>query len=310
MDDGYVVVIGSAGIDIKARPEGDLNPGSPNLGLVRNNIGGVARNIAENLARLEVQTVLLTALGDDVEGRRVINHCETEGINCSSVKTVEDGRTGTYVALLRPDGDLNVAISDFEIMEAIDSDYIRSQESLLADSDMVVIDATLSESALKTLFELAEQYSLRVCADPTTPMLAGRLCPYIDQLYLIVPNAAETTALCGLENPANDLDTGINAARRLVSLGAYIAVVTLGSQGLAYADGGGGGVIRAVHTHVVDSTGAGDALTGAVIFGLLNDVPLDEAMRLGVTAAALTLGSPDTVLPNLSQELLYDELVI
>jgi len=310
MDEGYVLVIGSAGLDVKGRPAGDLKPGTSNLGQVRNSVGGVARNIAENLARLEVETVLLTAIGDDVEGKRVLEQCQSNEIDCSHVRIMSGARTGTYLALLKPDGDLDVAISDFEIMEHVDSDYLRSHEQLLADADMVVIDATLSESALKTLFELADQYSVRVCADPTTPMLAGKLCPYISQLHLVVPNAAETTALCGLTNPAHDRDTAINAARHLVSMGAYIAVVTLGDQGLAYADGSSAGYIRAVHTHVVDASGAGDALTGAVIFGLLNDVPLDEAMRLGVTAASLTLQSDETVLPNLSQELLYDELVI
>lgn len=310
MDDGYVLVIGSAGVDVKGRPAGTLRQGTSNPGQVRNSVGGVARNIAENLARLEVDTVLLTAVGDDVEGRRVLENCEANGIDCAHVQIIEGARTGTYLALLTTEGDLDVAIGDFDIMEYVDSDYLREHERLLAEAEMIVIDATLSEETLATLFELADQYNVRVCADPTTPALTTRLCPYINQLHLIVPNAAETTALCGLDNAARDRETAIDAARKLVSLGAYIAVVTLGDQGLAYADGSGGGYIRAIHTHVVDATGAGDALTGAVIFGLLNDVPLDEAMRLGVTAAALTLQSSETVLPNLSQELLYDELVI
>lgn len=310
MDDGYVLVVGSAGVDVKGRPTGGLRPGTSNPGQVRNSVGGVARNIAENLARLEVDTVLLTAVGNDVEGRRVLENCEANGIDCDHVRIIDAARTGTYLALLKPDGDLDVAIGDFDIMQYVDSDYVLENERLLAEADMIVIDATLSEDTLATLFALADRHDVRVCADPTTPALTSRLCPYISQLHLIVPNAAETTALCGLDNPARDRESALEAARKLVMIGAYIAVVTLGDQGLAYADGSGGGFIRAIHTHVVDATGAGDALTGAVIFGLLNDVPLDEAMRLGVTAAALTLQSPETVLPNLSQELLYDELVI
>jgi pseudouridine kinase len=310
MDEGYVLVIGSAGLDVKGRRLGELKPQTSNPGQVRNSVGGVARNIAENLARLEVPTVLLTAVGDDTQGKRVLDQSETNGVDCSHVRVLEGARTGTYLAILNPDGDLDVAIGDFEIMQFIDRDYLLEHENLFADATMVVIDATLAVTALATVFELANKYDVPICADPTTPTLAIRLCPYINQLHLIVPNAAETHALCGLEHPATDRDSAIEAARRLVSLGAHIAVVTLGDQGLAYADGSGAGFIRAIHTHVVDSTGAGDALTGAVIFGLLNDVPLDEAMRLGVTAASLTLQSAETVLPNLSQELLYDELVI
>ncbi|MBI5671101.1 MAG: carbohydrate kinase family protein [Chloroflexi bacterium] len=311
MDEGYVLVIGSAGIDVKGRALAEeLRWGASNLGRVRNSVGGVARNIAENLARLEVDTFLLTAVGDDVEGQRVLHHCEAHGINCASVRMVEGARTGTYLALLKPSGELLVALGDFEVMRFVDSDYLRQHEALLADADMVVIDATLSEEALATLFELAERHHVRVCADPTTPMLASRLCPYIPQLHVVTPNASETAALCGLVGEVHDHESAINAARQLVAMGAYIAVVTMGDKGLAYADGSGGGFIRAVHTNVVDSTGAGDALTGAVIFGLLNEVPLDEAMRLGVTAASLTLQTTETVLPNLSQELLYDQLAI
>lgn len=311
MEDGYVLVIGSSGLDIKGRfAQDEIRWETANLGRVRNAVGGVARNIAENLARLEIPTVLLTAVGDDVEGRRVLEHNQARGIDCTSVRVVSGARTSTYLALLKPDGDVMVAISDFDIMQWVDVEYLRAQEDLLADADMVVIDATLSPEALATIFELADKHHVRICADPTTPSLAGRLCPYIPQLHLVVPNAAETAALCGLANPAHDRDSAISAARQLVSLGAYIAVVTLGPQGLAYADGSGAGFIRAIHTNVVDATGAGDALSGAVIFGLLNDVPLDEAMRLGVTAASLTLQTTETVVPELTQELLYDRLMV
>jgi pseudouridine kinase len=309
-DDSYVVVIGSAGIDVKGRLSGEVQWGTSNLGVVRNSVGGVARNIAENLARLEVETILLTVVGDDAEGKRVLEQTTANGVDCSHTLVIPEARTGAYLALLEPNGELKVSIGDFELMKSIDSDYLRRHEEIIAEADMLVIDATLTPEALATAFDLADRYSVRVCADPTTPGLAGKLCAYIPQLHLIVPNANETTALCGLENPARDRETAIAAARHLVTMGAYIAAVTLGDQGLAYADSGGGGYIPAVHTQVVDSTGAGDAFTAAVIFGLLNEVPVDEAMRLGVTAASLTLTTPETVLPNLSQELLYDQLVI
>ncbi len=306
MDEGYVLVIGSACVDVKGRPSGERST----FGQVRNGVGGVARNIAENLARLEVPTILLTALGDDVEGQRVRDQCEASGIDCSHVRIVEGGRTSTLMALLKPDGELDTTLMDIEIMEWVDSDYLRGHERLIAEADMVVIDATLPESTLETLFELTDMHNVRVCADPTSPALAGRLCRYISSMHLIVPNAAETQVLCGLAEAASDRQTAIDVARQLVSQGAYIAVVTMGEKGLAYADGSGAGYIPAIHTHVTDPTGAGDAFTGAVIFGLLNDVPVDEAMRLGVTAASLTLQTYATVIPDLSQEMLYDELVI
>jgi pseudouridine kinase len=86
-------------------------------------------------------------------------------------------------------------------------------------------------------------------------------------------------------------------------------MITLAEFGVAYAATEGSGHIPAVKTDIVDPTGAGDALLATVVFGLLNDIPLDEAVRLGVTAAALTLRTRDSVVPDLSLERLYDQLV-
>lgn len=309
MEDGYVLVIGSAGIDVKASPEADYQWGNPTLGSVRNAVGGVARNIAENLARLEVTTVLLTAVGMDGPGRRVLRVCEKAGIDCQQIRRVRGGHTSNTVTMLNSANEVQIAVRDIQIIEqTLTPAVIDASEALIADALMLVIDATLSEAALERVFALADKHDVRVAADPTAPNVAGRLCQYIDQLYLVTPNAHETHALCSI-SPASDRETALEAARTLVTLGAEIAVVTLGAQGLAYADAGGGGYLRAINTEVVDTTGAGDAFTGAVIFGLLNNVPVDEAMRLGITAASLTLQSSRTVLATLSQELLYSKLM-
>lgn len=310
MSEGYVLVVGSAAADIQGRPDHELEWEATNPGRVRSSIGGVARNIAENLARLEVETVLLSAVGRDTAGRFALRKCAAAGIHVDHVRVLPGAATASLFTVMRPDGEPMVTITDYRIVDHVDADYLRSHEALFASAQMVVIDATLSEAALAVVFELAARYQVRVSGDPTSPALAGRFCRYIDQIYMMSPNAAETTVLCGLENPAHDRETAINAARHLVTLGAQIAVVTVGEKGLAYAEGSGGGFIPAINTRVVNPTGAGDAFTGAAIFGLLNDVPVDEAMRLGVTAASLTLQSQHNVVPTLTQELLYDQLAI
>ena len=310
MDGEYVLVVGSALLDVKGKAEYPLKVGTRQFGHVHSSVSGVARNIAENLARLEVETVLLSAIADDDMGQLLITQSENSDIDCSHVLRVEGARTATSMTIETEAGEVLSMIDDYSIMEYLDSDYLLEHESLFEHASLIVIDATLNEETLDTLFELATRYKVKVCADPTSPLLAERLCNYIPNLYLVVPNASETVALCALDKPATDRDSAIKTAQRLVNMGAEIAVVTLGDQGLAYADHSGGGFIRAIHTEVVDTSGAGDAFTGAVIFGLMNDVPVDEAMRLGITAASLTLASEETVLPTLTQELLYDGLLV
>ena len=307
MDGEFVLVVGSAVLEISGKTIDLLRPGMRQYGHIHTAVSGVARNIAENLARLDIDTVLLSAIADDDIGQHLITHSTTAGIDCSHVLRVSGARTATSMLLYQSE-DNCTRVDDLSIADALDSDYLLEHEPLFESAALAVIDASLSEEALDTLFELAARYQVRVCADPTSPLMAGRLRRYIPNLYLIVPNASETAALCSLDEPAAERDSATGAAQKLVNLGANIAVVTLGEHGLAYADSSGGGYIRAIHTEVVDTSGAGDAFSGAVIFGILNDVPIDEAMRLGVTAASLTLESEDTVLQSLSQELLYDEL--
>jgi pseudouridine kinase len=308
--EGHVLVIGSAGIDVRGRPDTALQHSTVTPGYIRFSLGGVARNIAENLARLEVPTVLLTAVGDDSNGQVVLDRCSAAGIDCSHIPRIPDMQTGGSMTLMTEANDVDTGIYDYTIVEHITRDFLTGHTSLFANASMAAIDATLSVSALATIFQLADRYDVPVCADPTSALLSGKLCDFLPRLYMIAPNSAETAALCGLTQSAHDVEGAIQDARRLVTQGVDIAIITLAEQGLAYADSSGSGHIPAIHTHIVDTTGAGDALTAGVIFGLLNGVPLDEALRLGVSAATLTLRSRESVVPELSQELLYDELVI
>lgn len=306
----HVLVVGTAGVDIKGRPDSSLISRVSTSGRIRSSVGGVARNIAENLARLEVPTILLSAVGDDSPGQRVLARCSEAGMDVSRVLVCPDERTGHYMAVLTVEGQLDLAISDYKITQRVDPDYLLANEDAFADASIIVIDANLEDAALTTLFDLARKYRVPVCADPTAPALAGRLKPYLSRIHLITPNLSEATILYGKPLPERDLDTVLHMAQEMLESGVKIAVVTLGMNGLVYASGADRGHISAIRTQIRDETGAGDALTAGVIFGLLNEVPLDEALRLGVSAASLTLQSRETVLTNLSQELLYDQLVI
>lgn len=308
--DRPVLVIGAAGIDVKGRASESLQMGTSTLGVVQNSLGGVARNIAENLARLEVSTILLSAVGQDASGDMLIRRTAEAGVDTSYMLRLPDIHTGSYVAILEASGQLAMAVSEYDIVDAISAGYIYQNRRLLADASMIVIDANLSDRTLTTIFRLAERYGIPVCADPTSPALAIKLIPYLHSLYMASPNAAEAAILCGAEQPPSTSHAAIRTAQRLVGQGLDVAIVTLAEMGLAYADGSSAGHIAALNTPVIDPTGVGDALTAAVIFGLLNEMPLDEAMRLGVSAASLTLRTRETVVPDLSLDRLYNELVV
>ncbi|KPV51467.1 ribokinase, partial [Kouleothrix aurantiaca] len=149
---------------------------------------------------------------------------------------------------------------------------------------------------------------VRVALEPVAYAPALRYRELVGQFFLVTPNAVEAQALTGL--PVGTTDQGALAAKQLVSLGVSIAIITLGEAGLVYATANASGYVPAISVEIIDPTGAGDALAGAVIYALLNDIPVDEAVRLGVSAATLTLESIDTVRQDLSLESLYAQLVI
>lgn len=302
-----VLVIGAAGLDIKGRSTGQLNSGTSNAGRVRRSLGGVARNVAENLARLDVNVKLLTAVGDDPAGEQIMEQAATCGIDTSPSIVVEGGRTGAYLAVLDDVGNLSVAIDDMSIVEAITPRYVSDRRRLFAEASMLVIDANLMPDTLSTIFSLAARHKLRVCADPTSNALADRLCPHLRHLHLVAPNVTEAALLTDLP-PAHTQDEALDVARHLVSLGVDFAILTLGEQGSAYATSDESGLLPAMRVPIVDPSGAGDALTAATIFATLNDIPTDEAVRLGIAAAALTLQSKETVHPELSLDKLYEQL--
>jgi pseudouridine kinase len=120
----------------------------------------------------------------------------------------------------------------------------------------------------------------------------------------------EAQVLSGIAIVPNDPESALAGAKRLVGMGVGVAIIALAEHGVIYADTETAGHIPAIQTPVTDPTGAGDAMTAAIIFGLLEGIPLDETVRLGVAAASLTLRTPDTVRADLSVDLLYDELGI
>jgi pseudouridine kinase len=305
-----VLVIGAAGIDIIGRLQGPLDAGTSNPARIRTSFGGTARNVAENLARLGQPVQLLSVIGGDQVGQQLLRHTEQAGVIVSGVQVAAKLPTGSYLAVIDTQGQMNFGLDDMRVLEQITPDYLKDQKDLFKSASMLFLDANLLPETLATALALAAEAGLPVCADPTSTSLATRLAPHLNQLFLLSPNVREAGVYLDHDIDPRDSQAGVMAAKDLVSLGLQFAIVTLSEFGLAYASAEGSGHIPAIKTEIVDPTGGGDALNAAVMIALLNDIPADEAVRLGLSAASLTLRRRGSVREDLSLELLYDQLVI
>jgi pseudouridine kinase len=311
----FVLVIGAMAFDAKGKPEGALAPGTSTPGTVRLSVGGVARNIAENLARLGTHVVLMSAVGDDAVGHLLLDATTKSGVDTTEVIVSTDHRTGAYIAVLDRTGVPAHAIDDVAVIETLTPQLIYRKRRLFRDAAMVVIDSNVPSDTMSSAFRMAKRYERPVCIDPVSASLAPRVRPHLPDIYLMAPNLQEAAAVAGSGWQEDDLNRdALNEAQRLamrlVDMDVEIAIITMAEMGLYYATSDENGRVPALERDIIDLTGAGDALTAAVIFGLLNEIPISEAVRLGVSAAALTIQCPETVCPHLSLERLYDELVI
>lgn len=306
----HVLVIGAMLLDTKGKPTAGLEPGTSNPAHIRHVRGGTARNVAENLGRLGADVALFSAVGDDYTGQQLIAQTAEAGVNVDFVQVIPDCNTGSYIALLDPDGSLSVALDDVQVMEQITPGLLYRNRSLFRDARMIMIDGSLNAATMETAARLARQYEVPLCADPSSSRLAHRLRPLLSELHLVVPNEVEAAALSQVDFPGFDPDASLEIAQLLTRAGVRTVIVTLSDFGLVYATSDETGYIPARYSRVVDTTGTGDAVTAAIIFGMINDLPVVESIRLGAAAASLTLQTSDTVVPNLSLDMLYDHLIV
>ena len=301
-----IVVIGAASLDIKGQLRGEFLQGTSNAATIRISAGGVARNMAENLVRLGVPAALIAAVCEDDFGRAIIQQTEATGVDVSGVMTTCGQRSAAYIGIIGPNAELIAGLDDSAAARVISPEWIELHAERLRNAPMVAIDANLSRATADYVLDLCEKASVPVALEPVAFGLATRFRDRVGRFALVTPNALEAEALSGL--PVTDVATATKAAQHLVTLGTDMAVITLAHEGVVYATGSEVGHIPAMSTDVVDATGAGAALAAATIYGLANDIPVAESVRLGVIAATVTLRSHETVAPEISLEYLYAQL--
>lgn len=294
-----VIVIGGANVDIKGRARGAYVAGTSNPGEVMVSAGGVGRNIAENLARLGVSVSLVTALGDDANGRMLHQACAEAGVDLAMALTAE-APTGSYLAVLDETGELVSAINDMRAMAALTPAHLDRWSSRLSEADMLVADCNLSEDCLAWLCRLSSERGVRLLIEPVSVPKARKLLTFgrAAPVFAITPNAQQLAALTGAE--------GEEGVARLHALGFANVVLHRGGAGALASDGAAVVAIDPVSVAAIaDVTGAGDAAVAGLVCGLLEGRPLAEAARLGQCAAAIKLSSSQSVASGLSRDSLF-----
>jgi len=274
---GGVVVIGGANIDLRGRPGGVVlerhtsNPGKINVGS-----GGVGRNIAHNLALLNVPVTLLSAVGDDGEGIRILEETGKDGVKMEQMIISGEHPTGIYLAILDSGGEMEAAVSDMKILEEITVEYLRSKAYLIKESKIVVMDTNIPEESIEYVVGLCNEVKVPLLIEPVSVEKAKKLRGVLDGsgkgrgsegeseresgsesecesgrwvVDYITPSENELKSILGAEieegrdfNLDMDIDLNIvKAAEELKGKGVKNVIVTLGKRGIYVSCSGTGG---------------------------------------------------------------------
>ena len=291
-DASFVTVVGGANIDIHGRSTRALRPNDSNPGTVCISAGGVARNIAENLVRLGVDCRLITAVGDDHNGRKLMRLTSEAGIDTQYVQEIASAQTSTYLSVIDASGDMAVAIADMDIIDQLTPARLRPCQSMLRQSSLIVLDTNLPDSTLAWLArEFAEQ---TLFVDTVSTAKAPRIKKHLGFIHTLKTSAIEAEALTGLE--AKTTPQLEDVASQLHAAGVERVFVTRGSLGVFYSTADEQGTFNLSQKNLIvrNAGGAGDAFLAGLAFSWLEHHDLEKTLRVALTAAELTLSDTAT----------------
>jgi len=291
----YICVIGGSNIDIEGYPHTELLSGDSNPGVVKTSLGGVGRNIAENLARLGMETKLLSVVGDDAHGRSVLAHAEAIGLDMKDTLVV-DAPTSTYLCVLDERREMHVGIAYMDILKRLDIAYIQKHEAIIRNASFCVVDTNLPE----ILEYLVTHYEVPFVLDTVSTRKALKVKHLLGYFHTIKPNKLEAEILSGIS---------IHTEKELQKVGRYFmeqgvqnSFITMGREGVYYKTPEREGIIRSSPVDMVSASGAGDAFVAGLVYGLCQQKSVEEEVMFAMGAALMAIGSEDTINPNISPE--------
>jgi pseudouridine kinase len=303
----FIAVIGGITMDILAFPSGHLVRGDSSPGRVSFSPGGVGRNIAENLARLSVPVSIFSVIGDDSDGRALVASCEKVGIDGSRLRIIQGERTSAYVSILDETGETEAGIAAMDICSRMIPALVDEWADGLERASCIVIDANLPA---ETIAYAARRFAhIPIVLDPVSETKTPRATEALPFLHAIKPNREEAGVLCGF--PIRDREGLERASRVFHERGTKRVFISLGADGAYCSDAENpseAGIFPAVEAPCVDTTGAGDAFTAGIAYGVLNALSLSQTAHVALALSALTMGTRAPVNPDLSASRLAELL--
>ncbi|KAN0034641.1 hypothetical protein ACTFIV_001172 [Dictyostelium citrinum] len=318
-----IVVVGGAVIDMISHPfkKSGFQMETSNPGAISIKMGGVGRNVAEVLSRLQMNSLFISLVGDDVHSGLMMESFQTMNLSSNGVGIKVGSKTAIYNAIMNDRGDLAVAIAQMDIFDEITPSYISKFD--LTSSKLLVFDGNIPTESMTYLAQLSRSKGIKLWFEPTSVYKSSKIVePFIlSSITYISPNRDELIKISNeiikkglikfeniINNDINDLENIKKHSIILIESGIKYIITKMGSKGvlLAYKKDDGEfkfelfSAPEVPDNKIVDVTGAGDSLVGCTIYSILLGHNLTTAIpQYGTPCAKESLLSTNPVSPNI-----------
>ena len=298
-----ILVIGATFVDIKGFPFDNYLPSGRNAGRVEYVHGGVARNVVEDIANVELRPTFLSIVDDSPMGEAVIKKLKNHKVNTDYVLTRPDGM-GTWLAVFDNNGDVAGSISKRPNMYPIAELLEEKGDEIFSQVPSVVLEIGLDKEIVKGTLALAQKHKVKTFALVANMSIAAERRDLLQQFDCVICNQQEAGILFldDYEDKTPEEMRDI-LAERIAAAKIPSMVVTMGGDGAVYANlQGEKGICPARKVQVKGTTGAGDSFCAGVAIGITYGKPMAEAVEIGTALAASVIISSEYVCPRLRPE--------
>ncbi len=285
MSNSKIVVIGSSNTDMIIQVDRIPVPGETILGgEFSTAAGGKGANQAVAAARAGGNVTFIAAIGDDSFGAEAIEGFRRDNINVDFIKTVDSMASGVALIFVAKDGENAIAVAS-GANAALDPEYIMQSANVISDADILLMQLESPVETVTRAAQIAYDAGVKVILNPAPAQ------PLDDQLLrmvsILTPNETEAELLTGIK--VVDQSSASAAAKVLLDKGVDTVIITLGAEGVFFADKERQSHIPTYKVDAVDTTAAGDVFNGALAAALADNKSIDEATAFANAAAALSV---------------------
>ena len=304
MKNDYLLVLGASIMDIFGFSTSNYRAYNSTPGKIKMSFGGVCRNIAENSARIGINTKFLSVLGDDECGKSILEHSREIGYNMEDSMIIKGASTPTYLAILDENGEMVSAISDMKSLNAMTEEFIDSKKELIKNAKYVVVDSDNPKILSYILKNFSKETNFIL--DPVSAEKATWVKDMIKDFHTIKPNRHEAEILAGF--PIKDTEDLIRASNYFLSLGIKKVYISLDSEGIFYNNGKQCGKVKALDVIVKNVTGAGDSFVAGIVHGYINKLDEVDIVKFSMAMSIITIADEATIHPEMCLNKVLEEI--